>query len=164
MAGKSKKGNEQVTVRKAKVEDADDLAKLFYETVHAVNSKDYSPEQIEAWAPQVWTTEGTAERQKDHLTWVAVMNDRIVGFVELKASGYIDCFYCHKDFQRRGIGSLLFNAVEMTAEKKRIRTLFADVSITARPFFSQLGFTVLEEQNVVKNEVSLPHFRMELVL
>lgn len=164
MAGKPKKGNQRVTVRKAKSEDADELATLFYETVHAINKKDYTEEQIHAWAPHVWTAEKTAERQKDHLTWVAVAKDHIVGFVELKASGYIDCFYCHKDFQRQGIGSLLFNAIEVTAEKKQIRTLFADVSITAKPFFLQLGFMVLEEQNVVRNEVSLPHFRMELVL
>lgn len=164
MAGRAKKKSGEVAVRKAKIEDAEELATLFFETVHAINKKDYTEEQIQAWAPQVWTAEGTAERLKDHITWVAVANDRIVGFVELKTSGYIDCFYCHKDFQRRGIGSLLFNSVEAAADKKRMQTLFADVSITAVPFFTHLGFEIMEEQQVIKNGVSLTNFRMELVL
>ena len=30
--------------------DAPVLARLFYETVHAVNIRDYSPAQVDAWA------------------------------------------------------------------------------------------------------------------
>ena len=27
------------------------LAQLFYDTVHTVNARDYTPEQLQAWAP-----------------------------------------------------------------------------------------------------------------
>ena len=164
VADKAKKDKGRMIVRKAKAEDAGEWAALLYDTVHAVNSRDYTKEQIHAWAPAVPSPAEIAERQKDHLTWVAVADERIVGFVELKASGYIDCFYCHKDFLRQGIGSLLFNSVEAAADKKRMQTLFADVSITALPFFTHLGFAVLEERQMDKGGVALPCFRMELVL
>ena len=31
--------------------DLDTIERLFYETVHTVNAADYSPEQLDAWAP-----------------------------------------------------------------------------------------------------------------
>ncbi len=37
-------------IRKYKNEDCDSVANLFYETVHSVNAKDYSAEQLSAWA------------------------------------------------------------------------------------------------------------------
>ena len=37
-------------IRKYKSTDCKYLAQLFYDTVHSVNSKDYSKEQLNAWA------------------------------------------------------------------------------------------------------------------
>lgn len=40
-------------IRKYKVEDCDTVSKLFFETVHSVNAKDYTDEQLFAWASSV---------------------------------------------------------------------------------------------------------------
>ncbi len=37
-------------MRQYKNEDCDTVAKLFYETVHSVNAKDFTAEQLSAWA------------------------------------------------------------------------------------------------------------------
>jgi putative acetyltransferase len=42
-----------VVIRDYRSSDATAIVKLFYETVHLVNWRDYSPEQIEAWAPEI---------------------------------------------------------------------------------------------------------------
>ena len=40
-----------ITIRPYTLEDVHALALIFYNTIHNVNSKDYTPEQIKAWAP-----------------------------------------------------------------------------------------------------------------
>jgi hypothetical protein len=32
--------------------DADQIVTLFYDTVHSVNARDYTPKQFDAWAPK----------------------------------------------------------------------------------------------------------------
>ena len=34
---------------------------------------------------------------------IAIINNQIVGFAEFEANGHIDCFYCHPDFQGKGL-------------------------------------------------------------
>lgn len=41
-------------IRKYKPEDCRTLSRLFYHTVHTVNAKDYSQEQLKAWSPERW--------------------------------------------------------------------------------------------------------------
>ena len=33
--------------------DAEAIVRLFYDTVHRANAADYTPAQLEAWAPEV---------------------------------------------------------------------------------------------------------------
>ena len=40
-----------IHIRNYAPEDCLILARLFYDTVHTVNARDYTPEQLEAWAP-----------------------------------------------------------------------------------------------------------------
>ena len=54
--------------------------------------------------------------------------------------------------------------VENKARKKHIKIIFAEVSITARPFFEAKGFNVIKEQIVECRGVMLTNFVMEKVL
>lgn len=152
----------KVIVRTYKEEDAPILAAIYFHTIHQVNCKDYSAEQIEAWAPIT---------SLDPIKWidkwrnvppiVAVLSDVIVGFAELEANGHIDCFYCHHDYQGKGVGTVLMKAIEESARANNMARLFAEVSITARPFFEARGFNVVKEQSVVVRGVELTNFVME---
>jgi putative acetyltransferase len=57
-------------------------------------------------------------------------------------NGYIDFMYTHKDFQGQGIGSELLKVLEQFADKLNLNEIWAEVSITARPFFKSKGFTL----------------------
>ena len=37
-------------IRRYEPDDLSQITALFYDTVHAVNAADYSPEQLDAWA------------------------------------------------------------------------------------------------------------------
>ena len=72
----------------------------------------------------------------------------LVGFAEIESNGHIDCFYCHKDYQRQGAGRLLHQAIETKAADWNLDHLFVEASITARPFFEAMGFSLIKEQAV----------------
>jgi putative acetyltransferase len=133
-------------VRRVKRADIRQIARLYYETVHRVNARDYGPEQIQAWAPRVYPDRFWQRRFGHYLVPVTEADGRVVGFVELGEIGEIDCFYVHYAHQHRGIGAALMAQVEREARARGNRRLLADVSITAEPFFRRTGFRVARRQ------------------
>lgn len=53
------------------------------------------------------------------------------------------------------------NAIHEIARGNKISKIFAEVSITARPFFEKHGFTVIEKQKVSIRGIELVNFKME---
>lgn len=150
-----------ITLRPYTPGDAPALLVLFRDTIHQVNSRDYAPEQIRAWAPENIDPVVWAARFAGRFVVVAEEEGEPVGFAELEASGHIDRVYVSARRQRRGIGQALLKAVLAEAERRALRRLFVEASITARPFFESLGFAVLAEQTVTCRGVPLVNFRME---
>jgi putative acetyltransferase len=67
--------------------DCGEIMELFYNTVHVINARDYSPDQLNAWAPRE-LDEGRWDRSfKEHYTLVAVENSKIVGFGDIDSMG-----------------------------------------------------------------------------
>src|ERR1043165_5576351 len=87
--------------------DLDAIVDLFAGTVHQVNSRDYAPEQIQAWAPPVMDRERWRMRLAALRTVVAQIDGQIVGFAAADANGYLDFLYTHHAFLRRGVASRL---------------------------------------------------------
>ena len=139
-------------------EDCPKLAALFYETVHTVNAKDYSPEQRNAWATGQVDLTAWNESFLAHKTLVAWDQGRIVGFGDMDPRGFLDRLYVHKDAQRKGIGTALCDGLECAVSAAAIVT---HASITARPFFEARGYTVLREQQVERQGILLTNYVME---
>jgi putative acetyltransferase len=148
-------------IRSHRNSDIPGITRLYYDTIHLVNANDYTLEQIDAWAPSVPDVSFWAERMKKYRVYVAVEGECIVGFTELDSSGHIDCFFVHHEWQRRGVGSRLMQRVVATAGRELIPRLFAEVSITAAPFFRSQGFVVLKENEAIRRNVKLKQFAME---
>ncbi|QDU79489.1 putative N-acetyltransferase YafP [Polystyrenella longa] len=154
-------------IRFAKPEDGQAIAHLFYDTVHEVNCRDYNIEQVDAWAPHREDTAKWIARQKQFTTFVVEREGQIAGFAELDLlanPGRIDCFYVHKDFQRTGSGSLLMSQLKTTAVDSGIRTLTAEVSITALPFFQRHQFEIIQKQEVTRQNVLFINYLMKCPL
>ena len=150
-----------VRIRSYEAGDAPALARLFYETVHAANRGDYSPEQLQAWAPEVPDSEAWHARMSGRCTLVAEKDDEAVGFAELERDGHLYMFYLRKDAVGCGVGSRLYLAVEQVARKWRLGRIFTEASITARPFFEPQGFRVVGEQAAARRNARLTNFAME---
>jgi UPF0176 protein len=148
-------------IRLFQEQDSDQIAQLFHDTIREVNIRDYSPTQVQAWAPDdLYFTDWT-ENCTSNFTYVAEEESKIIGFAQLETDGHIDCFYCHKEYQRCGVGTRLYRAIEAKALELKIERLFVEVSITARAFFKSRGFAVVKEQQVACRGEKLTNFVME---
>jgi putative acetyltransferase len=148
-------------IREFNDEDTGAIVHLFTETVRKINSKDYSKEQIEAWAPQNPDLAEWENRLAKTITFVAEENKRIIGFAQLENNGHIDCFYVAHNFINKGVGSKLLLEIEERAKSLSIIRLFTEASITAKPFFLNKGFVVVKEQFVELQGVQFKNFIME---
>ena len=154
--------NSMVTLRPYRQEDSFILARLFYETVHTVNQRDYSPKQLAAWAGTVPDPEKWHRSFEGRLALVAQQDEEILGFGDLDATrGYLDRLYVRWDQQSRGIGSLICRALEQGCQAPSVYTY---ASLTAQPFFSGRGYRLVYQQKVERNGVWLDNARMEKML
>lgn len=136
--------------------DCKELAELFYNTVHSVNAKDYTKEQLDVWATgQVDLTKWNQSLQ-EHFSIVAVDDDIIVGFGDVDKTGYLDRLFVHSDYQGKGIATAICDQLELAVQKN----IVAHASITARPFFEKIGYKVIKEQQVERQGIFLTNFVM----
>lgn len=173
--------------------DATQIAQLFHDTVRTVNLGDYSPAQVAAWAPDDLYFRDWVTRCSSCITYVADDAGTIAGFGELEVepseagkleprqpsqqiagsgqiagqghlAGHIGCFYCHRDYQRCGVGRQLYTAIETQARALGIQKLNTEASITARPFFQRMGFALIRSQVVPCRGQMLTNYVMEKLL
>jgi putative acetyltransferase len=156
--------NSQIAVRLFEERDAEQIAQLFHDTVREINIRDYSSNQVRAWAPDNIYFRDWVKVCSSRFTYIAHIMDTIVGFGELEANGHIDCFYCHKNYQGCGVGKQIYRALETKAVELSLNRLFVEVSITAKPFFQRMGFSVVQKQEVTCRGESFVNYVMEKFL
>lgn len=150
-----------VSFRHYRPSDAPALLALFKDTIRRVNSRDYAPDQIAAWASDEIDMVRWAGRFEGRCVVVAMEGDSPVGFAELEADVHIDRVYVSADRQGCGIGRHLMRLLFDEAERRGLVRLFVEASITARPFFEKQGFTAVAVQTVLCRGVGLLNYRME---
>lgn len=138
--------------------DCKQILTLFYETVHAINSRDYTKQQIDVWAngqidEKVWNASFLM-----HYTLVAMQGNDIVGFGDIDETGYLDHLYVHKEYQRQGIASTICEQLE-----KHCQTVFitTHASITAVAFFKKRGYQIEKKQEVIRQGIALTNYVMK---
>ncbi|MGJ5676197.1 MAG: GNAT family N-acetyltransferase [Nostochopsis sp.] len=150
-----------MNIRKFHHQDTQEIMQLFYDTVHNINIRDYTSEQVNAWAPQYMDYRRWNEHLHSKMSYVAELDGQIIGFAQLEPDGHIDCFYCHKDFQGIGVGSKLLDTLQTQAKALGIKRVFAEVSITAKGFFEHKGFQVTNQQTVERRSVKFINYCMD---
>ena len=142
----------RAALRAYRPSDCPVLAELFYQTVHEVCGRDYTPAQLDAWADGRVDLAAWDASFQAHTTLVAEWEGVIVGFADLAGDGYLDRLYVHKDYQGQGIATALCDALP--------RARLTHASLTARPFFERRGWWVEREQQVERHGVKLTNFVM----
>lgn len=147
-------------IRTYQSSDCKQMAQLFYDTVHGINAKDYTKEQLNVWAiPTVDITSWDRLFLK-HDTIIAEKNSIIIGFGDIDIH-YIDHLYIHRDYQNMGTATAILHRLEQYAYQNAQTKVTTHASITARPFFEKRGYCVIKEQRVERNGIFLTNFIME---
>lgn len=153
--------NTDFTIRIARLSDASKLKDLFQNTVLTINKRDYSKAEVEDWASCGDNLSNIEEMIKTHYFIVAVnQQSQIVGFSSITPQGYLHSMFVHKDFQDKGIATMLLEEIERYAISNGIMRITSEVSLTARPFFEKKGYIVEKEQKRKANQLSHINFWM----
>ncbi|KRC27270.1 GNAT family N-acetyltransferase [Acidovorax sp. Root217] len=157
-----------VLIRAFRPGDEPALRALFRASVRGLARASYTPEQLDAWAPMAY----------DPVPWNALMQANqpfvaevetdagtgMAGYTDLQATGYIDHFFVAPAHAGQGVARALMAHIHAQAALRGIHRLWADVSLTAEPFFAKSGFSVEMRQQVERRGVVLANARMAKML
>ena len=143
-------------IREYQASDCKEITELFYNTVHNVNAKDYTKEQLDVWATGQVDLKKWNESLQEHFSVVAVDDEIIVGFGDIDKDGYLDRLFVHFNYQGKGIATAICNQLEQAVEGK----ITTHASITAKPFFEKRGYKVVKEQQVERQGIFLTNYVM----
>lgn len=143
-------------IRAYQPSDCKELTELFYNTVHTVNAKDYTKEQLDVWATGQADLKKWNQSLLEHFSIVAIDDGIIVGFGDIDKTGYLDRLFVHYGYQRQGIATAVCNRLESEVQGN----IVTHASVTARPFFEKRGYMVVKEQQVERQGIFLTNFVM----
>ena len=120
-----------ITIRPYATADASGVTNLFRASVREIASRDYTPAQVRAWAPEEIDEGQFGQRCERKSTWIAEVAGHIAGFSDLEPDGHVDMLYVHPAFQRQGVARALLEHLEQRARTLALRRLYTEASITA---------------------------------
>jgi putative acetyltransferase len=147
-------------IRRFKPGEEMDLWRLFHDAVRHINTPDYTDEQLSAWSPDHIDFDKWRAGFRYISPFVVEHQGKLIAFADVQLNGYVDHFYVHHLWQRRRVGTLLMQIIHEVARQDAIANLFADVNVTARPFFETWGFAVEKEQYLRMQDAVLKNYRM----
>lgn len=152
-------------IRRYRPGDETAIGWIYHDAVHQLTCKDYTDQQRQAWATPVVQDEAWVRKWRSHCErmqpWVAEVKGEIAGFIEFESSGHIDCTYVSPKHAGKGCMSALMEQVFTEARRSNLVRLFAEVSITARPFFERHGFRVIRENPHEVRGIPILNYIME---
>lgn len=143
--------------------DADALSDLYRRSVEAIGPRDYSPEQVAAWASLTPSAERLRALAADgRATLVAVDADHApLAFGDLEPDGHIHFLYCAPEAAGIGIVAALYAGLERRARVAGMARLYSEASEAARRFFLRQGFAVLARRDFEIAGVPIHNYAVE---
>ncbi len=146
-------------IRRFRESDEEEKRELHLKTIREVNSQDYSKEQIDAWTTfdeDSSISEGKIRR------WVAEQDQSLIGFADyIPEKSRITGVYVHPDHLREGVGTKLLQKIIKDAKTRGLNELRCESSVTAKEFYQEHGFEVVEKTVHETNGVEMDAFEMK---
>ena len=130
-------------VRVASEDDAVDISRVIIAALRETNARDY-PESVIERVEQSFGPDAVREFIGKRRAFVAVTMGRIVGTASLDG-GWVRTVFVEPSVQGKGVGRLLMDRVERAAREAGLQTVNVPSSVTAEPFYAQLGFKAVRD-------------------
>lgn len=131
-----------VTIRQAQSVDAASVSDVICRTLTTTNAQDYSPTVIER-VLENFTPDIVSELLTKRTVFVACIGEQVIGTASLEGS-YVRTVFVLPKTQGMGVGKMLMEAVERAAIARGISEIFVPSSVTAREFYTHLGYGHVE--------------------
>lgn len=152
-------------IRPATESDAENILELHVRSIRELCARDYTPEQVEAWAGPK-KAEHYLEPIRSKRLFVAEQDGRVVGFGDYHATKNEICaVYIHPDFVGQGIGRALFRKVTEELKARGFSHAELDASLMSVGFYEAMGCRRIGEcRHTFRPGVSIPCVKMTIDL
>lgn len=153
-------------IRGYEARDAAGVAEVFRRSVAALGPRDYSPEQVAAWAGRAPDAGAFHARASDGRVFIVAVDDddRPVAFADVEADGHVDMLYCAPEYAGTGLVVLLYATLEAVARQRGITRLYSEASEAALRFFLRRGFVKLHRRELMIGDVAIHNHAVEKLL
>jgi predicted N-acetyltransferase YhbS len=150
-----------VSIRRATIEDREQIARVHEASIRARGPSCYAPEQVESWAAHITPERYTMTRAN---FFVATEDGQVVGFGQYH-EGEVEAVYVAPSHIGKGVGRLLMEELLRIAAEEGVERVFVVSSLNAVPFYASFGFELGEKTTWrSRGGLDLPCMRMELPL
>lgn len=131
-------------IRRARQEDSHSIGSVHAAAVSGIDTAEYSPEEIQAWAvPRTPSSYEESIRTKEF--FVAEYEGTIVGFGVLnQESAEVEAVYVSPKAGGRGVGLDVLRKLEERANDLGLKELRLNASLNAAPFYEKAGYVAQE--------------------
>jgi GNAT superfamily N-acetyltransferase len=105
-----------------------------------------------------------AERQRNQINlWVAFMDLKLVGMIEIRDNMFISLLFVDKDYQGQGIAKRLFDETlkEIIRRDSKLDKFYVHASPYSIPIYKKLGFI---ETDKMQEENGMKYLPMEMTI
>jgi predicted GNAT family N-acyltransferase len=105
-----------------------------------------------------------AERQRNQINmWVAFMDLKLVGMIEIRDNKFISLLFVDKDYQGQGIAKRLFDESlkEIIRRDSKLNKFYVHASPYSIPIYKKLGFI---ETDKMQEENGIKYLPMEMTI
>lgn len=131
-------------IRKARPSDAAHIIVAHVRSIRELCSKDYTPEQIKAWAGRDFSTENWIRRMVDSWLWVVEKDSFVEGVAFLRKEtdeiSFMDALYFTPAVTGLGLGKQMMKLVMQEARAQGFKSMKLEATLTSYKFYQKQGF------------------------
>lgn len=154
-------------IRRAIHSDAEGIILAHVTSIREICAKDYTEEQIEAWAGRKFKPELWVQAMDRDFIWIIENDSKVVGFGHLAVMDEDSCevmgLYFIPQAVGHGLGKKMFQEFITVARQHHLKNIRLHSTVTARTFYESLGFLQSGSDTTVEMRgVAIPCYPMEL--
>lgn len=158
-----------ILIRRAQHGDAEGIIQSHVQSIRKLCSKDYTHEQIEAWAGRKFRAPLWHQAIDRDFVWVVEKDNSVMGFghfaVMDEDNGELMGLYFRPEICGQGLAHKLFKEILKVATEHNLNRINLHATITARTFYENLGFVQSESDTTIEMQgVPIPCYPMQLSL